>query len=162
MKYSMIFFDSCPTVSIDDINNVNRKLGFPIPSQYADFLLQNNGGQPKFNLYKGYDKNGNLNNQIFINDFFSIDNDSSSDICKKNANYSDILKENFIAIGADGTGNIICIGISEKMYNKIYRLYTDISEGGGKIGTSGMKNIDFICDNFEALYKGLVSEDDFE
>jgi cell wall assembly regulator SMI1 len=149
----MKFYDPCPPIQSSDIDELNRKLNSTLPEDYVNFLLTQNGGQPEYEAFK----NEETGNTLFLDNFLGIDpSNSSSDIYTTYAMLSGQIPTGFLPIVDDGVGNVVCLGLSDKHKGKIYVWWHDVSPD--KIGTSGLKNLDFVCDSFQDLLDGMVDE----
>jgi len=94
--------------AIKDLEN-EHKVKFT--KLYTNFLLENNGGCLEKAIFKISDSQG----ESAVNEFFSINNTDESLF-----EYIDIFEgrmpSDFIPIGIDPNGNIICLGIKNEYY----------------------------------------------
>jgi len=103
----------------EDIKALNDKLGFEVPKVYSDFLLEYGGGQIEDNLFKSYE-NGEVVWEFYADVLFGIHKEFAYDLYSNYMHYRRRLPKDVLPIGSDGIGNIICIGISESNYGKIF------------------------------------------
>jgi cell wall assembly regulator SMI1 len=150
----MEIVNSAPPITQKDIDSLNEILGFIIPIQYSKFLLSNNGGQPVKNIYKKYSEQNDTLTEISVNNFLGIDkNDIGCDIYRRYilSIANGFKSKEYLPIADDGIGNVICIGINEKIYGKIYVFWHD--QPGKKTIT-----LDLVCNTFEEFLNGLSDE----
>lgn len=113
--------DSYSKITQIDIDTLCNELEVQLPKNYADFLLQHNGGQPKESHFSKKDSDGELKFDFDLNVFFGIGgNDTSFDILTMFSIYCDRIPEELLPIGDDGVGDIICIGVDGDSYGKVF------------------------------------------
>ena len=99
----------------------------PLPSDYKDFMMKDNGGTPEEDLaFSFIDVTTNSTNNSDIRELFVFyedeDNDNFDDIVRI---YNSMVNENlippfFLPIGDDSGGNPICMNLSENEYGSVW------------------------------------------
>jgi hypothetical protein len=108
---------------MDEIIAVEDKLGFKIPSQYIDFLLNQCGGL----LVDFYGKRVNKGEDVLITQLFSITDEDGIEGYRNTYTLSDAypLDERYLWLlpfGGDGADNIFCFSIREEDFGQVYLL----------------------------------------
>jgi len=102
----------------DDILVLNRKLISPVPDEYRDFLIQNNGGEPKESTLTFDAKKLGINGEE-LGYFYGIDTESEN-IIDTIDNLSHVLPKNLIPIVDTPGGNYFLLSVNPNTYGKIY------------------------------------------
>jgi len=102
----------------DDVDVLNRRLISPVPDEYRDFLLQNNGGEPKeYALNFDAKKLGVSGEELGY--FYGIDTESEN-IIDTIDNLSHVLPKNLIPIVDTPGGNYFLLSVNPSTYGIIY------------------------------------------
>ncbi len=122
----MELYDFGKKLTKDSLEHFEKKLGFSLPSDYKDFMLEDNGGTPEEDLaFSFIDVTTNSTNNSDLREFFVLyedeDNDNFDDILRI---YNSMVSEKlippfFLPIGDDSGGNPICMNLSEDEYGSI-------------------------------------------
>lgn len=141
-------------ISQIDINTLCDELEIKLPSDYVEFLLRHNGGQPKQNHFSKKDPRGESNFDFYLNVFFGIGGDDTSyDIVTMYSIYCDRIPEELLPIGDDGVGNIICIGIERDFNGKVFMWWKSGQVDEGE--EPNFENVDLIDESFGDFIKGF-------
>lgn len=150
-------------INNNDIKNIEKLKHCVLPTDYKEFLLKHNGGSPNFDTFEiNNDFSDGSSSFDDIRFFFGIDNTSSRknyDIFKKIKQSKNRIPEELLPIATDSLGNIICIGIKEKHYGKIY-FWDHENEAGARNPFDNTikpwwENITLITNNFTDLLNSL-------
>ena len=106
--------DSQPNTSIEKIKEFERDYELELPEEYKKFLLLNNGGTPD-KVY--YIEN---NADLVVNFFLSLGSKKFSLEEYIEDWREDKFPGQFVPIGEDAFGNIICISFSAETKGQIY------------------------------------------
>ncbi len=104
-------------LSEERLQDFEKSLGAPLPTDYREFLKEHNGGEPTpsyFWIVEGSDGSG-VNHFYGLHngpEWFSIDSYVGAD--------RHGIPEGMLAIGDDGVGNIICLSYKEVGRGAIY------------------------------------------
>jgi ankyrin repeat protein len=103
-------------VSEESVKKFEFQIGALLPEEYRTFLLNHNGGEPKFSDFKlGEGDMTGLHNIYGI-----FEQDHQSDILNNYNVFKGRVKKELLPIADDPFGNQICIGIKNKYIGKIY------------------------------------------
>lgn len=103
-------------ISHQELEKFELQYNIILPSKYKNFLLKTNGGQPEPNIFLISDEQGASG----VNGLFGIYTGGYEDVEKRMEIFKGRLPNGFIPIGDDPGGNLICLGINKKYYEKIY------------------------------------------
>ena len=106
-------------LELSDMSNIESMIGGVLPNQYKNFLLQFNGGRPESSVFKieGLENNPVGKIQVFL----GIDREiESSNIDWNYDVFKGRVPSDILPIARTGTGDLICIGIKENKFGKIY------------------------------------------
>lgn len=152
--------DQGTTLNEEDIVQLERELGYAIPSDYARFLLAYNGGVPEPNCHDVQGTEGtSIGEFVDIFVFYSVANVSGEvqeSYCIKSnwSVYRGRIPQNLFPIGEDGGGNQICISLYGEDKGSIW--YWD--HEAEKIPPD-YSNCYKVADNFQALLDNLFEYD---
>jgi cell wall assembly regulator SMI1 len=118
--------DSVSPLSMSVITEFEQEIGFTLPPDYRDFLVQHNGGQPENKFLEVSD----CNSDVMISCFLGIKKPLADDILFWIEELSDDLKDFFLPIAVDAGGNFL---LMDKSNGKIYywdsaRFFPDSSD----------------------------------
>lgn len=102
-------------LSIEEIEQFEIENGVKLTAKYKGFLLQWNGGYPELSIFNISDELG----KSVLNVFNGI-GDMYDNLEKVIDIYEFRLPKSFIPIADDSAGNVICLGIEEPYYEKIF------------------------------------------
>ena len=104
---------------IDDIIEVEKRMDLLFPTEFKDFYLQHNGGNPERNKYYKWNKES----QTRINSFERITKEGTAgpeELYKNMVRLESYLPIGIIPFANDDTGNMFCISARENDYGHIY------------------------------------------
>lgn len=108
-------YGSHDNLSLEQIEIFENENNIKLTEQYINFLLKWNGGKVIPNLFMISNEQG----PSVLNVFYGI-----GDMYDNLTDFIEIMDERlavgFIPIGDDPSGNVICLGIKEPYYDKIY------------------------------------------
>ena len=139
-------------INYKDIKDIESIIQCILPQDYKEFLLKHNGGSPNFDAFeiKNYFPNGS-SSFTDIRYFFGLCHDKKSvmkcyDIFDNIRCYEGRVPNELLPIATDSLGNLICLGIKEKYYGKIYFWHHE--EESDREEKPWWKNITLIADSF--------------
>lgn len=138
-------------LSLGEIQSVETRLGIVLPQQYQDFLLLNNGGVPKPNLFSCVDGGGS-----FVQVFLAIhegSHDSLEDYFQTYKVIRQAMPNNIMPIAHDGFGNQICISTCGDDCGSVY--FWDHENEGRR---PSYKNLSLISPSFDEFLSGLYED----
>jgi hypothetical protein len=108
-------------ISVQDLANFKDKYNLDIPQDYADFLLQYNGGQSINNKYPSEF------GAYLVHEFYSILNGNLllEDALEDLQIVEQVLPNYLLPFAIDEGGNQFCIGVKPSNFAKIYIYYLD-------------------------------------
>ena len=134
-----------------DIEYIENKFGLKFPSEYRNFMIETNGGEPIENYLEFDDESAVISN------FFSYETEIKSDSLEWNG---DVLYKKRIPVSlfpiADALNDIICIGVKDEFNGKIF-LWDSAAESNEEI--PDFSNIKKIADSWSDFVKMLKEED---
>ena len=95
---------------------LEKKLGTTLPSDYRDFLSKNNGGNP---VPSGFWIVENLDGSE-IHQFYGLHDGPDWQQLDRYTNIELGIPRELLAIGDDGVGNFICLGISPDRHGQVF------------------------------------------
>lgn len=131
------------------IQNFEQKLGFPLPTDYRQFLKDNNGGMVKKQVFFVSD----LGQDVMMDVFYGITNTESEALTLEFwiKEHGDELQENTLIIGSDPGGGILTYITSGEDKGVYYwdhaHFFSQSSEEEG--------NTYFVADSFDDFCRGL-------
>jgi cell wall assembly regulator SMI1 len=134
----------------DDIRSLEQKIGFPLPQDYRQFLLQYNGGVPKPERFAFRIPSGEQVSLVRV--FFSLDeNDPYYNLLRKLSVNEGYIPESCLPIGEDPFGNLILLELSKSHQGNVY-FWDHESEGGDDL----RDNMALIAGNFTEFTRLLL------
>src|SRR5688572_8145958 len=118
-SYSLIKGSAIP-VTAEVIQQIERKLGYDLPADYAEFLstygCHGPDGYALFQYVDIYPKGS----QGILNVFFGVDPGSADDLLQNHEQYQGRIPSNLLPIADDPGGNIICICVQGENKGAVY------------------------------------------
>ena len=152
------FFDTEKSITIDQIQKIERLIGLKFPRQYMDHLLMYNGGRCEPNIFSFIEDEESTTSCV---DWFLAVYDGEYDNLVK---YLHILKidqkrlpDRIIPIAHDPVGNFICISCATEDEGYIY--FWD-HEKEGEYGEMSYSNLILVNRSLNEFLSSL-SEDEF-
>lgn len=104
-------------VSLEQIEQFERRNGIVLPDSYKTFLLCNNGGEPMPDrlLVPGW-----YGQSTAVNHFFGLGGDSSDDLETMLPNVEDYVPKGYVPIVDDPGGNLFCLHTGNSQHGAIY------------------------------------------
>jgi hypothetical protein len=137
-------------LTLNDIEEFERRNNVILPNKYKRFMLENNGGKPEPHIFKISDEQG----ESGVTSFYTIDDGPRYDQLERYIDiYIDRLPRGFIPIGDDPGGNLICLGINEEFHDRVY--FWDHEEENGD-----MSNMYFLANNIFDFINDLYDDED--
>ena len=141
--------NSYKKLSLLEIEKFELKNRIIFPSKYKKFLLRTNGGSPKPHIFLISNEQG----ESSINGLFGIYTGEYEDIGTRMEVFDGRIPDGFLPIGDDPGGNLICLGINEKYYDKIY--FWDHEEEADE---PDMTNMYFLANDIDELFNKLYED----
>ncbi len=137
----------------NDIQNFCNKIEIQLPKEYINFLLKNNGGQPKSNHFEKNDSSGSVEYSFYINSFYGIGGaeDTSGELMTMFA-FSDGIPDELLPIADDGISNTICLGVDGEYFGKVFIWWKDGEVDEDEKPT--FDNVDLVTDSFDEFING--------
>jgi len=143
-------FDGYGAVFLSELNNCERKLGYSLPEDYREFLLQFNGGKPSPSSLRLSD--GSVTT---IRAFYAVAPPSQTmSLERQIGQYRNRIPPRFIPIGEDPGGNRICICLNGKHYGQVF--FWDHEMESDEVADN--RNMTFVASTFSSLLDGLNRE----
>ncbi|NWJ48686.1 MAG: SMI1/KNR4 family protein [Chloroflexi bacterium] len=145
-----------PALSEADIIQAEGELGIEFPQAYKDFLMKYYGGRPKLTSFPLF--GDSLTSRGSIHWLYSINKvNYNYDIIENMHTFKGRIPTNFLTIGEDPGGNIICISFRGPDAGKVY--YWDHEGELDKSSMDSYENVYFIADSFEEFINSLTAEE---
>jgi hypothetical protein len=141
--------NSYKKLTLDDINKFELQFNLVLPPKYKKFLLESNGGAPEPNVFETGEPGISC-----VNGLFGIYTGGYEDVGVRMGVFDGRLPNGFIPVGDDPSGNLICLGITHRYYEKIY--FWDHEEEPDE---PDMSNMHFLADNIYDFLDNLYDED---
>lgn len=114
-------YEEYPSIKLKDINKIEKELNIEFPEEYIQFMLTQNGGDPKINQFTLPDKTNTSN----VNYFYPI-GEMQGNLKKKNDVFDGYIPKELITIGCDSGGNQILLRIKDENIGEISFWYHDV------------------------------------
>ena len=137
--------------TIEDISNFEKIISGNLPSDYKDFLMKYNGGQPQPNSFGFF---SDRNDESMVDQFLSLGREKHSNLLSYYENYKDRIPSDFIPIAHDAGGNLIIMELksnSNRIYFWDHELEADEDEGE----IPNMENVYYINQSFTKFINDL-------
>ena len=107
-----------PRLSVSQIADLESRIGTPLPDQYRQFLLENNGGRPAPDIV---DVDGIPGASTDLQVFFGISRDIESSNIDWNIDArSDQVDRRLLPIACDSGGNIFFVSLTGSDRDSVY------------------------------------------
>ncbi len=138
-----------------EIETVNERLKIVLPIDYSEFILKHNGGTPKRNRFI-HESDSNLDFHVH---FLGIGTkgQTSNDLLTVYAFTFEEVPEQILPIGDNGIGDLICIGVKEEYYGKVYYWYKDDRVEEGETPT--FDNVELLTNSFQDFLDRLTDRE---
>lgn len=122
--------------------------GFPLPSDYREFLLTTNGGKPEPGAFQLALRSGPYTDSV-VHWFHALGHDleSTADEMARR------VPPELLPIASDPGGNLVCLGVAGDARGKVY--FWDHEH---ERYPTGWSNVDLVADSFNAFLRGLTPE----
>lgn len=148
-----------PKLDIKKIEGFEAEIGYRLPEDYRQFLLENNGGRPHPPYY--FNVPGWQHSQSLVNDFKGIVSDNEGyGISQVLEIKGDVFPKGFIPIGRDPGGNHILMSLTESTRGEIYFWDHEDSPDTQLNSVKDYTNIYPLADSFESFVNSLKHEDE--
>jgi hypothetical protein len=135
----------------DDIRSLEQKVGYSLPDDYRQFLLQYNGGVPKPECFEFITSSGEEDSLVRV--FYSLNgNDPYYDLLSTVFETEGDIPESCLPIGEDPFGNLILLELSGNYRGQVY-FWDHESERGDDLRA----NIFLIANSFTEFTQKLFS-----
>jgi hypothetical protein len=139
-------------VTLEEINQLEKRRNIRLPGKYIHFLLTYNGGEPDPNFFEipGQDGYGS-----YVDLFYGIGVPAYGDLEESIEVYTERHPEGFIPIGSDPGCNVICLGTIEPYIGKIYFWdhHDELDERG--LSKTDMSNMYWLADDIDEFLNKL-------
>jgi hypothetical protein len=127
------FSDAYKNATQNEIELLEKKLGYPLLDQYKHFLLEHNGGRPTPAEVNYQQPDRNELSSTVIQFFFGIYDqgdiyDLSSNSVEGDGDYMGRMPPHFLPIAIDVFGNLFCISLSGNDIGKIFFWHHESSD----------------------------------
>ena len=140
------------TLSDQILKVLERYWELKLPDPYRNFLLLNNGGEPKTSYFSF--KNGNGGSDVRF--FLGIYPDKDNDLLNHLKIYKGRLPQNVFPIAYDSGGNLILISVKGPDRGKVYFWDHEMESGEGE--EPDYSNLTLIADSFTEFIENLKDE----
>ena len=141
--------NSFADIKLEDINQLELLINITFPDEYRKFLLQNNGGETKFQDYK-------INGEYFgdVAYFLGIRKyPSSGDLRTLFEEHREVILSGFLPIAVSHGGDLICISCSNNNCGDICHWDHETANWGGAPNMDNMQQLATSTNHFmEMLY----------
>ena len=145
MQYRMIIKNAGSPLQEADLKAFEAEFDIALPSEYREFLLLYNGGDPKPDTFNYQGRLGI--NASDLRHFRSIDELAIPVQNIRDGKIIPSMPQNFIPIGHDSGGNAICISTSSHDLGEIYFWEHDVGE---------IDHIHLVANSFNEFVANLV------
>lgn len=151
--------ESEPSATVDQLNEIERKVGCVLPQQYKEFLLAHNGGRPKPSCFKiqwngqewaeGWDAD-------MIDFFLSV----PADFLDYYDTHKGRVPDDTIPIAYDPGSNLILLGIGENNHGKVFFwMRSEEPDEDDEENRGSYHNVGFVANSLNAFLESLFEEE---
>jgi cell wall assembly regulator SMI1 len=152
MDEKITFNEPGKKITEKDIVELEQRLEMSLPSDYRQFLLRVNGGQPEPNAFPIRDSPRDTHG--LLDRLFSVDDkDTDYDILDNAEVFRDRVPSDLLPIAFDPGGNLICLAVRGENRGKIY--FWDHNNESLPRKTSDYHNVYFVANDFTELIDNL-------
>ncbi|MCO1335602.1 SMI1/KNR4 family protein [Microbulbifer sp. OS29] len=151
-----ILTDSGPTVTIEEIHNVEKRLGIIFPDSVRKFFLENNGGTPVPDTFPETDEYEPITISVFLTLNGSPPGEKTLETTYKTGINNGYLPTDLIPFAIDWGGNYLCFNAT----GQIYFLPMDCWHKDLTLEDNITKKRKLICDTFDRFINSLVIEEE--
>ena len=110
------FWNRNPPASLNDVKRVELRVGATIPEAYRNFILNENGGEPKCVEYPIPD----LGTSSDVNTFFAFGDGAEIEMAIEELTQSGESVHQIVPVGCDGYGNLILLDLRNGREEVLY------------------------------------------
>ena len=147
-----IIYSKTPA-TLEDISNFEKIIKDNLPTDYKNFLMKYNGGQPQPSSFRFF---SDRNDGSSVDQFLSLGREKHSNLLNYYENYKDRIPSGFIPIAHDAGGNLIIMELKSNS-NRIYFWDHEFEVDDGE--TPNMDNVYYINQSFTKFINDLYKEE---
>lgn len=151
--------NSSEQLSLEEITAIEDRLDICLPIEYRDFLLTNNGGRPRPDIFR-FEKASGRYGTSCVHWFLKVDNGEYNNFQSYFETYKverQRLPDELIPVANDPGGNLICIAVSGDCTGAVYFWDHDTECDDGEVPT--YENVFLIANTFKEFLISLFSEE---
>jgi hypothetical protein len=126
---------------------LEERLGYRLPTEYREFLLQHNGGKPEPNILIEADGRARVGVTKFL-----AGGHADCELLATRLQYRERVPSDLLPVALAEGGNLICLGVFGRRENGVY-FWDHEGESGGKKPSN--RNISPIAKNFTVFLDDL-------
>jgi len=112
----MEILESHNPIKMDELQAVEERIGFALPSEYKEFLLNHNGGRP---VLDGVRHEGH--HFDFVGYFYAIRGEMyHDDFVRQLGEHNGMIPEGYLPFGESPGGDVFCISMKEPAVGAVY------------------------------------------
>ncbi len=112
----MEFIESYNSISENDLQNVEEKIGYQLPTKYKLFLLKHNGGRPVLNGVRHEGQHFD-----YVGHFYAICGETyHDDLLRQIKEHKDMIPEGYLPIGESPGGDVFCISLKKSTLGALF------------------------------------------
>jgi hypothetical protein len=141
-----------PPLSDVQITTLEDQLGVSLPSDYANFLREHNGGSPNPNVFpiSGFD----LDNQGIAAYFFGVKPGEFTDLVYSARVFNNRVPPELLPVAIAVFGDLICLAVSGPNRGKVYFWFHEWESDDDEPPT--YDNVYFVANSFTELINSLT------
>jgi hypothetical protein len=141
-----------PPLSDVQIATLEGQLGVSLPSDYAYFLREHNGGSPNPNVFpiSGFD----LDNQGILAYFFGVKTGAATGLVDSAQVFHNRVPPELLPIATGAFGDLICLAVSGPDRHKVYFWFHEEESDDDEPPT--YDNVYFVANSFTELINSLT------
>ncbi len=143
--------DSQLPLTVKEVEDVELKLGYELPSEYRIFLQKTNGGIPKPDAVKHEGEYWD-----YVAYFYAVRNGLYADDLFRNLEeYREMVPSHYLPIGESPGGNLYCLSLKNKDFGAVY--FWDHDEANYD-GEPWEENMTLLAKSLSEFTEGLYVE----
>ncbi|MGE7902931.1 SMI1/KNR4 family protein [Peribacillus sp. NPDC094092] len=126
-------------ISVNELENFEKKFNLVLPEDFSRFLLSNNGGKAVNRRFQTEDRT--ITSSIIL--FFPLSNEIEENLESTFIKYNEsrIVPKDFLPIGLDPANSLICLSLDREQKGKVYFCDMDYFEEDNELRKEFIKPI---------------------
>ncbi|WP_216700645.1 SMI1/KNR4 family protein [Priestia filamentosa] len=118
---------SFPATNEQDIQAFEKGYNLSLPLEYKTFILQHNGGEPKWNKIKMYDTKHDASLGTIVKSFLPLYKEAEDNLEAMYVKYAKekVIPAKFLPVAFDPRKDLFCLSLRKRDYGAVYYFEID-------------------------------------